>query len=70
MIGFYYHTNNPFIVLLILAILIALYFLPTLIAAARQKLAPRPVILVNILLGWTVIGWLVALVLAFTGETR
>jgi ribosomal protein L40E len=42
--------------------LVALYFLPTLIAAVRNHHNFTPVLLVNLLLGWTVIGWVVALI--------
>jgi hypothetical protein len=44
-----------------------LYFLPTMIA--RHKADFTGVFLVNLLLGWTVIGWLVALVWACAGES-
>ena len=43
---------------------LALYFLPTIIAVARHKKNILGVVLVNILLGWTFIGWIVALVWA------
>jgi hypothetical protein len=40
---------------------IGLYLLPTLIAAARDKThGAAGVFLLNIFLGWTLIGWLVA----------
>jgi hypothetical protein len=44
--------------------LLAIYLLPTIIAAARKKGNLPLIILVNILLGWTLVGWIVALVLA------
>jgi Superinfection immunity protein len=43
---------------------LALYFLPTIIVLARGKKNVLGPILVNVLLGWTVIGWIVALVWA------
>jgi hypothetical protein len=45
---------------------LALYFLPTIIVLARRKKNVLGPILVNILLGWTVIGWIVALIWALT----
>lgn len=46
-----------------LLILAALYFVPTIVAAIRgHQLAS--VAVVNILLGWTFVGWVVALVMA------
>ncbi len=41
---------------------LALYFLPTIIAAARRAKNLVVILLVNIFAGWTVIGWIVALV--------
>ena len=47
---------------------IALYFSPTLVAAVEKK---RPnalsIGLLNLLAGWTVIGWIAALVWAYSG---
>jgi hypothetical protein len=44
--------------------LIALYFLPTIIAGFRRSTMTVWVVLINLLAGWTVLGWLVALVMA------
>jgi hypothetical protein len=41
---------------------VVLYFLPTFIAVKRQKANVTPIVLVNLLLGWTVFGWIVALI--------
>ncbi|MFZ0774580.1 MAG: superinfection immunity protein [Candidatus Sulfotelmatobacter sp.] len=40
------------------------YFLPSIIAAARSKRDIAAIVLLNFFLGWTVIGWVVALVWA------
>jgi len=45
---------------------LALYLLPTIVVVARGKKDVLGVVLVNVLLGWTFIGWIVALVWAFT----
>jgi len=42
----------------------ALYFLPTIIAAIRSKRDTLAIFLLNLFLGWSVIGWIVALVWA------
>ena len=48
------------------ATLIALlYLLPTFIALGRDAAARAEVVALNVLLGWTVAGWVFALVLAF-----
>ena len=43
---------------------IGLYFVPAIIAAARQTHNATGILLLNIFLGWTVVGWFVALLLA------
>ena len=46
-----------------LIIVLSLYFLPTIIAARRGRQLGS-VGVINLLLGWTVIGWVVALAIA------
>jgi hypothetical protein len=41
-----------------------LYFLPTIIALVRERHDKFAIFLVNFLLGWSVIGWIVSLVWA------
>jgi len=41
-----------------------LYFLPAIIAFARSKRDSGRILLLNFLLGWTAIGWVIALVWA------
>jgi hypothetical protein len=41
-----------------------MYFLPTIIALARSKRDITAILLLNLFLGWSVIGWVVALVWA------
>ena len=43
--------------------------LPTIVVLARKRVAPGPTIVVNVFLGWTVIGWIVALAMAL-GDRR
>lgn len=48
---------------ILLAVLIfTVYFLPTLIAFLRQHKNKLAIFLLNLLLGWTVLGWVVSLV--------
>jgi hypothetical protein len=42
----------------------ALYFLPAIIAAIRHTHNATGILLLNVFLGWTVIGWFVALLMA------
>jgi T4 superinfection immunity protein len=41
-----------------------IYFLPTILAFARNKRDTSAILLLNLFLGWTMIGWVVALVWA------
>ena len=55
--------NNLGLLGMILAILIfGVYFLPTLIAFLRRHKNKLAIFFLNILLGWTGIGWAIALV--------
>ena len=42
----------------------AMYFLPSIIALIRSKRDITAILLLNLLLGWSVIGWIVALIWA------
>ena len=42
-----------------------MYFLPTIVAFARSKRDTTSILLLNLFLGWTLIGWVIALVWAF-----
>jgi hypothetical protein len=54
--------------LFFLAIIAAIYFAPTIIANARHKRNVGAIFVLNLLLGWTFIGWVVALVWALTHD--
>lgn len=51
------------------AILLTLYFFPTIIAMARSARAAGGVFVINLFLGWTILGWILALAWAAGGET-
>ena len=38
------------------------YFLPSIVAFARSKRDATSILILNLLLGWTAIGWVIALV--------
>lgn len=42
----------------------AMYFLPSIVALIRSKRDISSILVLNLLLGWTMIGWVVALVWA------
>jgi Superinfection immunity protein len=62
-------TGVGFALLFGLAMLVGLYFLPIIIALLRKAGNSGSVIIINVLLGWTFVGWVVALAMAF-GDRR
>lgn len=76
-----YYVNWPYIVLLILekgdtmsvisgiftfAICLFVYFLPSIIGGSKKNIGA--IFALNLLLGWTLIGWIVALIWALTKD--
>lgn len=53
-----------------LIIFLIFYFLPSIIALFRGKSNSFAIIILNIFLGWTFIGWVVALVWSFTSDQK
>lgn len=53
----------------VLLFLVACYFIPTMIANSRHNPNTSGVLLVNLFVGWTFIGWIVALVMACNGQS-
>jgi hypothetical protein len=47
---------------------LVMYFLPSIIALARSKRDALAIFLLNLFLGWSVIGWIVALVWAVKND--
>ena len=54
--------------LLVMLVVFVPYFLPTIIAVSRKKTNIVGIVLTNVLLGWTVVGWIIALVWAVSTE--
>lgn len=54
---------------LIIAGILGLYFLPSVVATSRRHRNAWPIALTNAFFGWTLIGWVIALIWAFTDET-
>ena len=50
-----------------LIIIAILYFVPTVIALLRRHRTMQ-VLLVNLFFGWSVIGWIIALIMAFGSD--
>jgi hypothetical protein len=50
--------------------LFIMYWLPTIIAIVRQAHSALGVFLVNFLFGWTVLGWILALIWSLAADNR
>jgi hypothetical protein len=59
-----------FIALLISFMLLWFYFLPVLIARKRGVGSGGALFIVNLLFGWTLIGWFACLIWSATGATK
>ena len=49
---------------------VAFYFMPLIIALIRKHQSKLAIIFVNVFLGWTGVGWLVAMIWSLTGVVR
>jgi len=54
--------NFGLLEMLLVILIFTIYFLPTLIAFLRRHKNKLAIFLLNLLLGWTVLGWVVSLV--------
>ncbi|AEV97743.1 hypothetical protein A4D02_16135 [Niastella koreensis] len=55
---------------ILIIIAFSLYFLPSIIANARKNSNATAITLLNLFLGWTVIGWITALIWAFASSSK
>jgi hypothetical protein len=56
--------------LLFLIALVVIYFAPTIVACLRKHNNDSAILVLNFFLGWTLIGWVLALVWAFTSNVK
>lgn len=56
--------------ILLLIFGIVIYFLPGLFAVLSEREDKSSIIIVNILLGWTVVGWIIAFLLCFQEDEQ
>ena len=54
--------------MVMIIVLVMLYLLPTMLAWKRRSRRRWRITAINVLLGWTVIGWIVSMVLTFAYE--
>lgn len=53
--------DDPNAGMALLLVLVAIYFLPTIVAMSRRHHQVGAIVVINLFLGWTLIGWVVAL---------
>jgi hypothetical protein len=61
---------SDFIAVFIAVISIFVYFLPAFIAHGSAKYTAKLISLINLLIGWTVIGWFIVLFWALSPDTE
>lgn len=60
--------SGPFIIVMIISVLV--YLLPSFIAAKRKHRSGMAIVALNIILGWTFLGWVGALIWSLTGNVE
>jgi Superinfection immunity protein len=64
-----YPIGSLIVGLALLVIGVTLYFLPAIIASRRNHSNASSILILNLFLGWTFLGWVVALIWAFSDNT-
>lgn len=66
------HEDNETVVaaLLAIALALALYFTPTIVASRREHMSIGSIFVVNLFFGWTLLGWVLSLAWALNSNTR
>jgi Superinfection immunity protein len=54
----------------ILLLIATVSFVPSIIPLTRRYRLVAAIVLLDILLGWTLLGWIIALVWSFTGDSN
>jgi uncharacterized membrane protein YhaH (DUF805 family) len=60
------HTGG----IVLLVVVLACYFLPAIVAAGRRHHNAGAIFFLDLLLGWTVVGWIAAFIWALTNPAR
>lgn len=58
------------VVLIVFGLAMGLYFLPALVASNRRHHQTAAITVLNLFLGWTLLGWVAALIWASTAVQR
>lgn len=60
----------PWHLIMVLVVGVLVYFLPAIIAKRRKHVNARAILVLDFFLGWTVLGWIGALVWAMTSNVQ
>lgn len=64
--GLTYNTLAPLAIIVLAVSSIVIYFCPSIVANSRQHPQKVSIFVLNVCLGWTVLGWVAALVWAYS----
>lgn len=64
------HLDAVFSLLLLLGFVIGSYFAPVIVALARDHRQKLAIFILNLFLGWTILGWVGALVWSATSDVK
>ncbi len=53
--------------IIIICIYLAIYFIPTIVASGRDHEKEQSIFVINLFLGWTLLGWVICLAWAVGG---
>lgn len=56
--------------IILVAVAMVVYFVPCLVGSRRNHRNAMPIFILNLLLGWTFVGWVGALVWAMTDNVK
>lgn len=62
--------NDPLVFFIIVVLSAILHFLPSIIAFNRGHTRRIAILVLNILLGWTIIGWIILLIWSLDRQSR
>lgn len=58
--------DSPIAGIIIIGLMLMIYFIPAIVAQMRRHRNKDPIIIINLFLGWTFLGWVIALAWAYT----
>jgi hypothetical protein len=59
---------SPLLGIILVLVCVGLYFLPAIIASRKRKRNATAIGVLNLLLGWTIAGWIISLIWALTND--